>query len=164
MSKDSKGGSSIFVYIVFGVLIYIGFMTWPRETSNSRDALSNNGSALDHETPSSQPLSEYEMLRREELWHEAQREQWEYEQRLQDEAMNDYYDWKYDQLEDQYEAGDSYSKSSSCQCYDNLYNCDNFSSHSAAQACFERCWDSVGYDVHWLDGDGDAVACEDLLW
>lgn len=47
-----------------------------------------------------------------------------------------------------------------CSCSGNLYNCDNFSTQASAQACFEYCWSVVGYDVHWLDGDGDGIACE----
>ena len=49
---------------------------------------------------------------------------------------------------------------SSCSCFYNEYNCDDFSSHREAQACFERCMDLVGYDIHWLDGDDDGIACE----
>ena len=47
-----------------------------------------------------------------------------------------------------------------CSCSGNLYNCADFSSHAAAQACYEYCWNVVGYDIHRLDGDDDGVACE----
>jgi len=49
-----------------------------------------------------------------------------------------------------------------CQCYANLYNCGDFSTQAEAQACFDWCWSQVGYDVHYLDADGDGVACESL--
>lgn len=49
-----------------------------------------------------------------------------------------------------------------CDCSGNIYNCANFSTHSAAQACFAYCWQTVGRDVHGLDGDGDGIACESL--
>ena len=50
--------------------------------------------------------------------------------------------------------------SPACSCNGNLYNCDNFSTQASAQACFEYCWSVVGYDIHWLDGDDDGIACE----
>ncbi len=49
-----------------------------------------------------------------------------------------------------------------CACSGNLYNCDDFSSQAAAQACFDWCMAEVGTDVHRLDSDGDGVACESL--
>jgi micrococcal nuclease len=49
-----------------------------------------------------------------------------------------------------------------CDCSGNLYNCSDFSTHSAAQACLAYCWDQVGYDIHRLDGDNDGLACESL--
>ena len=44
----------------------------------------------------------------------------------------------------------------------NLYNCSDFGSQRAAQACFDWCMQEVGTDVHQLDADGDGVACESL--
>lgn len=46
-------------------------------------------------------------------------------------------------------------------CARNKYNCADFSTHAEAQAMFEQCG-GVDNDVHWLDGDGDGVACESL--
>jgi endonuclease YncB( thermonuclease family) len=49
-----------------------------------------------------------------------------------------------------------------CNCTGNVYNCSDFGTHSAAQACYEYC-QSVGRgDIHWLDGDNDGSACERL--
>ncbi len=47
-----------------------------------------------------------------------------------------------------------------CSCSGNLYNCPDFGPQRDAQACFEYCWSVVGYDIHWLDGDDDGIACE----
>lgn len=47
-----------------------------------------------------------------------------------------------------------------CRCDGNYYNCDDFGSQAAAQACFNYCWRMVGYDVHRLDRDRDRIACE----
>jgi micrococcal nuclease len=47
-----------------------------------------------------------------------------------------------------------------CDCGGNLYNCADFPTQAAAQACYRYCWSMVGRDVHRLDGDGDGVACE----
>jgi len=47
-----------------------------------------------------------------------------------------------------------------CNCGDNEYNCSDFSSQAAAQQCYQHCGELTGYDVHWLDGDSDGVACE----
>lgn len=51
-------------------------------------------------------------------------------------------------------------------CNQNVYNCSDFSTQAAAQACHDYCWSIVGYDVHQLDADGDGEACESLprLW
>jgi len=54
-----------------------------------------------------------------------------------------------------------YSESYTCDCYDNLYNCDDFSSQAEAQECFEYCG-GINNDIHWLDGDDDGIACESL--
>jgi hypothetical protein len=48
------------------------------------------------------------------------------------------------------------------QWSENIYNCSDFSTHAAAQSCFNYCWHTVGYDVYGLDGDGDGRACESL--
>jgi uncharacterized protein YraI len=49
-----------------------------------------------------------------------------------------------------------------CSCSGDLYNCDDFGTHAAAQACFDYCR-SLGHgDVHRLDRDNDGVACESL--
>lgn len=47
-------------------------------------------------------------------------------------------------------------------CSYDAYNCSDFSYQSQAQACFNYCWQQVGYDVHRLDGDGNGLACESL--
>lgn len=47
-------------------------------------------------------------------------------------------------------------------CAADIYNCSDFGTQAAAQACFDYCWEQVGYDVHGLDGDGNGVACESL--
>jgi len=57
------------------------------------------------------------------------------------------------------ESGDS----SEYICSSNYYNCGDFSTHAEAQDVFESCG-GVDNDVHWLDGDGDGIACETLRW
>lgn len=47
-------------------------------------------------------------------------------------------------------------------CAADTYNCSDFGTQAAAQACHDYCYDQVGYDVHGLDGDGNGVACESL--
>ena len=49
-----------------------------------------------------------------------------------------------------------------CQCSGDAYNCGDFGSWRAAQDCFEYCVQSVGYDVHGLDGDNNGIACESM--
>ncbi len=49
-----------------------------------------------------------------------------------------------------------------CQCSGVDYDCGNFSSWSAAEACFSYCLQTVGYDVHRLDRDNDGIACESM--
>ena len=49
-----------------------------------------------------------------------------------------------------------------CFCTSNQYNCSYFTTHAAAQACYNFCWQETGRDVHQLDGDSDKVACESL--
>jgi len=48
---------------------------------------------------------------------------------------------------------------SDCACDANTLNCDDFDSFDA-QACYLRCLQVVGFDVHDLDRDGDGSACE----
>ena len=47
-------------------------------------------------------------------------------------------------------------------CFSNTYNCSDFNTHYAAQKAYEYCLDITGTDVHDLDRDNDAVACEAL--
>lgn len=47
-----------------------------------------------------------------------------------------------------------------CICDQPTYSCSSFSNWSAAQACFNQCRITAGYDIHGLDEDGDGVACE----
>ena len=47
-----------------------------------------------------------------------------------------------------------------CNCGGDYYDCPDFPTQATAQACFDYCWSVVGYDVHWLDRDGDGIACE----
>ena len=49
-----------------------------------------------------------------------------------------------------------------CDCSYNRYNCSDFSTQRAAQACFDYCWSIGRGDIHRLDGDNDGVACESL--
>jgi micrococcal nuclease len=49
-----------------------------------------------------------------------------------------------------------------CECGGNIYNCGDFSTHAAAQQCYEFCLAQGRGDVHRLDGDSDGVACESL--
>lgn len=50
---------------------------------------------------------------------------------------------------------------SGCNCSID-YDCDDFSSHAAAQACFTQCGGSKSYNWSRLDGDHDGSACESL--
>lgn len=47
-------------------------------------------------------------------------------------------------------------------CDRNAYNCGDFSTRAAAQACFDYCLRTTGLDVHRLDGGGDGLVCETL--
>ena len=49
----------------------------------------------------------------------------------------------------------------SYQCDKNVYDCYNFASQYDAQKVFESCGD-LSNDVHFLDRDGDGIACEVL--
>ena len=53
------------------------------------------------------------------------------------------------------------SSGSVCNC--NIdYDCCDFSTHNAAQTCFESCGGSSSYNWSRLDGDSDGIACESL--
>ncbi len=47
-------------------------------------------------------------------------------------------------------------------CRKNSYDCKDFDTQTAAQACFDACLEMVGDDVHHLDGGGDGIVCESL--
>lgn len=47
-----------------------------------------------------------------------------------------------------------------CSCSANIYDCKDFPSQAAAQACYQYCLRLTGRDVHWLDDDKDGIACE----
>ncbi|WP_374686708.1 thermonuclease family protein [Promineifilum sp.] len=49
-----------------------------------------------------------------------------------------------------------------CDCDRNLYDCRDFSTQAEAQTCFAYCLETVGEDVHRLDGGGDGFVCESL--
>lgn len=52
-----------------------------------------------------------------------------------------------------------------CLCDSDRYNCSDFSTHAAAQACFDYCVSLGRGDIHKLDRDNNGVACESLpLW
>ncbi len=53
---------------------------------------------------------------------------------------------------------------SSCRCDGNNKNCSDFYTQERAQACYVKCMDEVGRDVHSLDGSSGVpnVACENL--
>ena len=49
-----------------------------------------------------------------------------------------------------------------CSCSGDEYNCSDFSSHNAAQQCYEYCISQGAGDIHGLDGDDNGSACESL--
>lgn len=49
-----------------------------------------------------------------------------------------------------------------CDCDRNLYDCRDFQTQAEAQTCYNYCMETVGSDVHRLDGRGDGVACRSL--
>lgn len=49
-----------------------------------------------------------------------------------------------------------------CDCSDNIYNCNDFSTQAEAQKCFEYCRSLGRGDIHRLDRDRDGRACEAL--
>ena len=53
------------------------------------------------------------------------------------------------------------SEAALCSCTNNLYNCGDFASQAAAQACFVHCGP---IDVHGLDKNNNGQACEDFKY
>jgi len=50
-----------------------------------------------------------------------------------------------------------------CDCSYNKYNCSDFATHAAAQACYNYCVSIGRGNIHKLDGnDNDGIACESL--
>jgi len=49
-----------------------------------------------------------------------------------------------------------------CNCSGPDLNCSDFSTHAAAQACYDYCRQQGYGDVFRLDGDSDGIACESL--
>lgn len=49
-----------------------------------------------------------------------------------------------------------------CLCHADLYNCSDFPTHAAAQACYDYCVAQGAGDIHELDSDRDGIACETL--
>jgi hypothetical protein len=49
-----------------------------------------------------------------------------------------------------------------CECSYDAYNCRNFGTHNAAQACFNYCGSVGAGDIHRLDQDNDGNVCESL--
>lgn len=49
-----------------------------------------------------------------------------------------------------------------CLCSGDLYNCSDFQTQAAAQACFDFCVSVGAGDIHRLDRDNNGVACESL--
>lgn len=49
-----------------------------------------------------------------------------------------------------------------CLCDRDRYNCSDFSTHAAAQACYDYCVSLGVGDIHKLDRDHNGVACESL--
>ena len=47
-----------------------------------------------------------------------------------------------------------------CDCSSNRYNCPDFSTQAAAQACYNYCIAQGKGDIHGLDGDNNSKACE----
>ena len=53
------------------------------------------------------------------------------------------------------------STTESCNCMENQYDCSDFQTHTQAQDCYDHCA-PLHNDIHYLDQDGDGVACETL--
>ncbi|MCL5999226.1 MAG: SH3 domain-containing protein [Chloroflexi bacterium] len=49
---------------------------------------------------------------------------------------------------------------SGCNCNVSDYNCDDFSTHAKAQACYNQCGGNATNNLWGLDRDGDGVVCE----
>jgi len=47
-------------------------------------------------------------------------------------------------------------------CRKNNYDCRDFDTQAAAQACYDACLTETGEDIHHLDGGGDGIVCESL--
>lgn len=47
-----------------------------------------------------------------------------------------------------------------CECSGDLYKCDDFGGHQAAQTCFNYCISIGAGDIHRLDNDNDGTVCE----
>jgi len=54
------------------------------------------------------------------------------------------------------------SGGSTCSCSADTLNCENFNTHSEAQACYEYCIAQGAGDIHKLDQENDGLACEGL--
>jgi hypothetical protein len=52
--------------------------------------------------------------------------------------------------------------SGGCSCASDSMNCGDFSSWSAAQACYTSCLAAGAGDIHRLDGNNDGSACDSL--
>jgi hypothetical protein len=52
------------------------------------------------------------------------------------------------------------SGTASCDCSSNRYNCADFSTKTAAHACYDYCINQGKGDIHGLDADHDGLACE----
>lgn len=54
-----------------------------------------------------------------------------------------------------------YTFTSDCPCQSDTRNCDDFKGAAiSGQACYLKCMEETGRDVHRLDGDSDGSACE----
>lgn len=161
MSRKEEGndwGVALFVFGVLAAISVVSLSSDANSSSRSRDPVDEVDDALfQMELDEAQELFEQEQ--RDHAIDEALREH-----RREDEGFSNYYGQLYDQLEDQDQATDGdYARPAICQCHENLYDCKDFISHSAAQSCYKTCLNRVGHDVHWLDSDDDGIACEDLL-
>lgn len=160
MSRKEEGndwGVALFVFGVLAAISIVSLSSDANSSSRSRDPVDEVDDALfQMELDDARELFEQEQ--RDHAIDEALREH-----RREDEGFSSYYGQLYDQLEDQDQADGGYSQPATCHCNENLYDCRHFNSHSVAQSCYKTCLNRVGYDVHWLDGDDDGIACEDLL-
>jgi len=65
-------------------------------------------------------------------------------------------------LREAFQSRKTPSQKEPCDCSNNIYNCDDFSTQAEAQKCFEYCLSLGKGDIHLLDGDIDGIACESL--